>query len=60
VVDALLRIADTHPGGRVLVVSHGGPLRAVLARCGIDGADRIENCRLVRIEVGDGVLRGVD
>src|SRR5918994_5304372 len=32
VVDAVLRIAEAHPGGaRVLVVSHGGPIRALHA-----------------------------
>jgi broad specificity phosphatase PhoE len=54
---ALHRIAETHPGGRVLVVSHGGPLRAVLAHCGVNGVGRIENCQLVRIQVGGGVIR---
>jgi broad specificity phosphatase PhoE len=60
VFEALQRIADAHAGGRVLVVSHGGPLRAVLGRCGVDGVGRIENCHVVRIEAGDGLLRGVD
>ena len=31
VVAALRTIAERHPGARVLVVSHGGPLRAVLS-----------------------------
>src|SRR5262249_13958642 len=39
VLAALQRIAETHPDDRVLVVSHGGPMRAVLATCGIDGVD---------------------
>ncbi len=60
VLDALRRIAATHPKGRVLVVSHGGPLRAVLAYCGMDGVGRIDNCHVVRVEIVDGVLRGVD
>jgi broad specificity phosphatase PhoE len=60
VFGALARIAKAHPHGRVLVVSHGGPLRAVLTRCGIDGVGRIENCHVHRIEAGDGLLRGVD
>jgi broad specificity phosphatase PhoE len=57
---ALQNIADAHPGGCVLVVSHGGPLRAVLAECGIDGVSRIENCHVVRVQLQDGILRGVD
>lgn len=60
VLDALRRIAATHPGSRVLVVSHGGPLRAVLSHCGVDGVGRIDNCHVVRVEIVDGVLRGVD
>jgi broad specificity phosphatase PhoE len=60
VLEALQRIADTHPDADVLVVSHGGPLRAVLTHCGIDGVERIENCHVLRIELQDGVLRGVD
>jgi phosphoserine phosphatase len=31
VVRALRSIAEAHPGGRVLVVSHGGPIRAIHA-----------------------------
>jgi broad specificity phosphatase PhoE len=60
VLGALHRIAETHPDASVLVVSHGGPLRAVLTHCGIDGVERIENCHVVRIELRDGILRGVD
>ena len=60
VFDALQRIALAHPDGRVLVVSHGGPLRAVLSHCSVDGVDRIDNCRVVRIAVDDGVIRAVD
>jgi broad specificity phosphatase PhoE len=45
----------------VLVVSHGGPLRAVLRHCEIEGVERIDNCHVVRIELGEnGGLRGVD
>jgi broad specificity phosphatase PhoE len=60
VFDALQRIADSHPGGRVLVVSHGGPLRAVLRHCGVDGVERIANCHIVRVEAGNGALRNID
>ena len=60
VLTALHRIAEAHPDGRVLVVSHGGPLRAVLSHCGVDGVDRIENCHVVRVRVVDGHVRGVD
>jgi broad specificity phosphatase PhoE len=60
VLDALDRIGDAHPRGSILVVSHGGPLRAVLARCGVDGVGSIENCRVVRVAVGGGSVRGLD
>jgi broad specificity phosphatase PhoE len=60
VLATLERIADTHPDAYVLVVSHGGPLRAVATQCGIDGIARIENCHVIRVELRDGILRGVD
>jgi broad specificity phosphatase PhoE len=60
VLGALHRIGDSHPGAHVLVVSHGGPLRAVLTHCGIDGVARIENCHVIRVELRNGVLCGVD
>ena len=59
VLEALRRIAETHPEQRVLVVSHGGPLRRVLAHCGLDARGRIDNCHVVRIEIVGGELRGV-
>jgi len=59
VLGALHRIAETHPGQHVLVVSHGGPLRRVLSECGLDAGGRIDNCHVVRVEVVNGVLRGV-
>jgi broad specificity phosphatase PhoE len=60
VLAALQRIAETHPHGRVLVVSHGGPLRAVLRHCGADGTGPIGNCHVARIESLEGNLRAVD
>jgi uncharacterized phosphatase len=60
VLDALQRIAAAHPGGQVLVVSHGGPLRSVLTHCGADGVGRIDNCHVVRIEIDGLVVRGID
>jgi hypothetical protein len=41
----------------VVVVSHGGPLRAVLTYCGIDGIDRIGNCQVARLQVEGGTIR---
>lgn len=60
VLAALDRIADEHPDGTVLVVSHGGPLRAVLRHCRDGVVDRIANCHLVRLEAGGGALREID
>ena len=60
ILAALGRIADEHPSGTVLVVSHGGPLRAVLRHCGSDGVDRIANCHVLRLEASDGALREID
>jgi uncharacterized phosphatase len=59
VLDALRDVAERHPGGRVLVVTHGGPLRAVLRRCDVpDGP--VLNCHVARIAVGNGTVRSVD
>lgn len=59
VLGALRRIADEHPAGTVLVVSHGGPLRAVLRHCGSDSVDRIANCHILRLEAVGGGLREI-
>jgi 2,3-bisphosphoglycerate-dependent phosphoglycerate mutase len=48
VLAALGRIADAHPGEAVLVVSHGGPIRAVHAAAA--GLDVHEYRRLRRVE----------
>ena len=60
ILGALRRIAARHPEGRVLVVSHGGPLRAVLRQCGVGDIDRIDNCHVARIAIEDGKLRPMD
>jgi broad specificity phosphatase PhoE len=44
---ALDRIRELHPHGPVLVVSHGGPLRAALAALAIEHGP-IENCAIFR------------
>jgi broad specificity phosphatase PhoE len=59
VLEALERIAAAHPGGTVLVVSHGGPLRAVLRHCEVDGVERVENCHVLRLEARDGHPREI-
>ena len=61
VVEAARRIAAAHPAGRVLVVTHGGALRMLrhAAGAGLD-ATVVENGRIVRIGIEDGLLRGID
>lgn len=56
VEEALARIAAAHPDGHVLVITHGGPVRAVLAACGVDGVSRIPNCKVHRLRHLDGAL----
>ncbi len=67
VLTALLQIAEAHPGEELLVVSHGGPIRAILAAG--DGMDvhayrklhRVEpNARLTRVAVESGRISRLD
>jgi broad specificity phosphatase PhoE len=59
VVAALLDLADRHAGQRVLVVTHGGPLRAALAACGGDmrTVPAVGNGDIEEIAVRDGRMR---
>ena len=50
VVAALSRVGEAHPNGLVLVVSHGGPLRAALAHFGVEHGP-IGNGEVFRIDV---------
>jgi uncharacterized phosphatase len=54
VLHALERIALAHPDGHVLVITHGGPVRALLIHCGIDGSGPIGNCALYEVGFRDG------
>jgi broad specificity phosphatase PhoE len=63
VVEAILRLAAKHEGGRILVVSHGGAIRALhAAAAGIDIATFrqlrpvVENARVTSLLVEDGRL----
>jgi broad specificity phosphatase PhoE len=60
VLAALQSIAGRHPDGRVLVVSHGGPIHAVLRRCSARNEEPIVNCHVARLSVGDGTFRRID
>jgi broad specificity phosphatase PhoE len=54
VIAAIHRIAEAHPGGHVLAVAHGGPLRAVLLHCDAHRESPIGNCDVIRITVDRG------
>ncbi|HET9437226.1 MAG TPA: histidine phosphatase family protein [Gaiellaceae bacterium] len=60
VLAALSEIASRHPGEQIVAVTHGGPLRAVLRQCAVDGVDSIANCHVARIAFREGKLERVD
>ncbi|HET7046509.1 MAG TPA: histidine phosphatase family protein [Gaiellaceae bacterium] len=60
VIAALGEIVDRHPGGRVLVVSHGGPIRAALRHCSAAAERPIVNCHVTRLAAESGVLTAID
>jgi broad specificity phosphatase PhoE len=67
VLEAMRRIAREHPGDTVLVVTHSGPIRTVLAHAlGLDyAADRkaapiVARVELSAVTVVDGVFRPAD
>jgi 2,3-bisphosphoglycerate-dependent phosphoglycerate mutase len=67
VVPALLALARRHEGGRILVVTHGGPIRSAMAAAdGITHAEArrrgpvIGNCFLAGFAAQDGILRRLD
>jgi broad specificity phosphatase PhoE len=67
VVAELLEIAKRHPGEHVLAVTHGGPIRSVLAAAaGLPFASGrakigfVENCAVVRITIREGEIEEVD
>jgi broad specificity phosphatase PhoE len=60
VLAAVQRIAGHHPGGHVLVVTHGGPVRSLLVECGLDGRGPIGNCSLYEVRLRNGRFVGID
>ena len=67
VLEAIRSIAAEHVGQEILVVSHGGPMRALRAfAAGLDyPGDRrsvryTDNCEVCGIAVEDGTIRGLD
>jgi len=66
VVEGLARIGAAHPGAQVLAVTHGGPIRAILAairglpfEASRDEIRFVENCEAVRVAIQDGTLEAV-
>jgi probable phosphoglycerate mutase len=67
VVRELRELAERHPGERVLAVTHGGPIRSVLAAAaglsftsGRAAIGFVENCEVVRVAVREGEIEAVD
>jgi probable phosphoglycerate mutase len=60
VLAAAERIAVRHPGGRILIVSHGGSLRALKRHCVGDPVHPMENCAVYELTFRDGAFTAVD
>ncbi len=60
VVAAVERVAADHPEGTVLVVTHGGAIRALRRYADGDPGDPIDNCGTSSLELVDGVLPSQD
>jgi probable phosphoglycerate mutase len=58
VVGALLRVAAAHPGGTVLVVTHGGAIRAARRHATGAPGEPLPNCATETLLVHDGRLLG--
>ena len=56
---AIDRIADRHPGERILVVTHGGSMRRVHEHLGLEGGP-FENCAVWMCVHEEGALRSID
>lgn len=56
VVSAVERIAAEHPSDKILVVTHGGAIRAIRRHAAGDPGESIENCGTSPLELVDGVL----
>jgi broad specificity phosphatase PhoE len=62
VVAALGEIAERHDGGRVVVITHGGSVRAALHAAGVPDEERphVRNCAVHPVHVEDGTIRRID
>jgi broad specificity phosphatase PhoE len=61
VVSTVTAIASRHDGQSLLIVSHGGALRALLHHALDDeSVPPVKNCAIYRLAFRDGILRGID
>jgi broad specificity phosphatase PhoE len=60
ILRALQRISERHPGGRVLVVTHGGSMRRVQTEALGMALPVVENCGRWACACEDGAFRAVD
>jgi len=60
IVDAVEQIARSHPGERVLIVSHGGSLRALRGHAIGDAVHPIAHCAVFELRFRDGSWRAID
>jgi broad specificity phosphatase PhoE len=60
VLDALHRIAEKHPDGRILVVAHGGTVRRAQEAVLGERLPEVSHCDVWTLAVEDGTLRRLD
>lgn len=60
VLEAVERIAQAHPGERVLIVSHGGSLRALRRHAVGEPVHPLPNCSVYELRFRDGAFTTVD
>src|SRR4051812_14816487 len=60
IVAAVDRIVQAHPGDRILIVSHGGSLRALRRHCLGEPVHPIENCGVYALRYREGAYTALD
>lgn len=60
VLEALHRIAEKHPDGRILVVAHGGTVRRAQEAVLGERLPEVSHCDVWKLAVEDGTLRRLD
>jgi 2,3-bisphosphoglycerate-dependent phosphoglycerate mutase len=59
-LSAVQRIVERHPGGRIVVVTHGGSLRRIQAAVSGFALPVLENCAVWGLAHKDGTFRPID